>query len=582
MRLGRDSTAEIEEFVCDRNTQLLVACEGDRIRIDVNGRRLPDSKKIKLFLFGIVEFDWVKFLSINIGKRSLDGTRVPPGDYLMVAVDLRGAGSILAFSDRKNFRKAFWAEEPLGVSFSTSLKALYSPEQAISYSGVASYLSNGSCLDGRTLFDGISSMGSAEYWKWDGKIRALERGKHWSPSFYDGAHTPDREDAKLKLKDAIYNSIDTAVKQGNDAPKVSMSGGYDARFIFSVLARDYDIEGLRGFVYGPYDLQHPRSDSAIAKRVGNLLNCPVDVYASHVGDFKRTLRSNIDTVDTLSSFCDEVDVLDDLATTFTDRLFCGDEWFGRLDVPLNTESELLDSVSIVGIKPIESLRLVVKDQDTYESLIAAHTETLADILASVDRYDRAHDRKDNLYLTQRITNVMSLWRQSFTSRAGMVKNPLLHDKVIDSVQLFGLDDRVEKRLFIEVARETFPDIFEIPIADDRVSLTGLDLEKLLLENRSWLIDECLSVDSHLEKIITRGNILKMLYDLSDDDFRARRISRASKLINFFRRKSNTCDRLVLPFMGPRLVKEPSWAQVVLRVVMLWLYLDKKTFLASIE
>lgn len=581
MALSGEIIGEFEKFVCDRNTQLLVACKDSQISIDVDGKRLAGSAKIRLFLFGIVEFDWVKFLSSNIGKSSLNGIHIPPGDYLMVAVDPRGTGSILAFSDRKNFRKAFWLEESMGVSFSTSLKALYSPKLALSHAGVASYLSNGSCLGGRTLFDCISSMGSAEYWKWSGKSGALEKGKHWSPSFYDGSHTPDREVAKRKLKDAIYNSVDIAVKQGNDAPKVSMSGGYDARFIFSVLARDYNVDGLRGFVYGPYHLEHPRSDSAIAKRVGSLLKCPVDVYASHAGDFKKTLRSNIDNVDTLSFFCDEVDVLDDLATTFTDRLFCGDEWFGRLDVPLNTESELLDSVSIVGIKPIESLRHIFKNLDTYESLITAHSETLAVILASVDGHHRAHDRKDDLYLTQRITNVNSLWRQSFTSRAGMIKNPLLHDNVIDAVQLLGVDDRVEKRLFIEVARETFPDIFEIPIADDRVSLTGLDLEKLLIENRAWLINECLSVDSDLEKIIPRENILKILSELSDDDFRARRMAQVSKVLNFLRRKSNTCDRLLFPLMGPRLVKEPSWAQVVMRVVMLWFYLDKKTSLASI-
>lgn len=534
-----------------------------------------EDKLVKIYLKGVI---YNRSLDSIISLYQKHGLKFLPeidGSFILIIENyLNKTSKIHIITDRSNSLKFFFAKINNYWQISDDIDLFDKHRFSLNPMALACYLANGNMLNSLTLFEGITMAEGACIYTFENDT--MQKEKYWKIDFeYKQQISTPSDKLKEELKKKLYASV---VQRVNAAEKilVSLSAGYDARSILGLIKKSNSGKQVDTFTYRPTEIVFKESDADLSEKISESLGSKHYGIKSYNGNFIETLKANAIEGKCIANFCDELDAIKKVAKEerHTD-VFVGDEWFGRLDVPLKTNREILDSVSIVGSWGINWLNIVLGNGKS-EKIARDLDELTGVILKQSEEFPNPHDKKDFLYLHQRVNHVNLTWREYYTSQIGTVHNPYLAREILDFYKKTPPSFRIGKKFFIETITEMLPDLFKIPIANERRSLSGINYKFEITRHKSELIQLLKNTESYLETFVSRNEIINAIELLSKEktSFYKSLIKILKKVINALRRLSKPIDKILYPILGSRTVKIPGNDKIVLRLLLLWIYLLK--------
>ena len=209
------------------------------------------------------------------------------GLFSGLLIDRRRARAWL-FNDRFGFERVYVHETDEATYFASEAKALLRVlphTRVFDDRGVAQFLTFGCCLDGHTLFQGITTLTGGSIWTLDG--RRWQKRRYFTPVEWEQQPPLSAEEYQTEFEARFKAALphyanDTAAPIG-----ISLTGGLDTRMIMACLPdspvppRTYTFAGLHGDTL----------DARIAARVASECGMPHRVlrvgsdFLSNYGDY---------------------------------------------------------------------------------------------------------------------------------------------------------------------------------------------------------------------------------------------------------------------------------------------------------
>jgi asparagine synthase (glutamine-hydrolysing) len=427
------------------------------------------------------------------------------GSFSLLLLD-HFAGRLVLVTDPVNSYKVFVRRTGRDTWLATRLDALPLSGAQLDAGGVASYLANGYAINDRTIFSDVTSLRracihqffaddfhSCEYWRWD----------------FTNDAASDRPET---LADQLVERVAAAVERcmsGMPPVSLSLSGGEDSRGIIGLLGDTFQAKIVRCFSYYHGSI-HSNSDAAVAKRLAARYDYHHELVPAYRGDFLAVLDANAEAGEAVANPCDEVDAWRFLRSTAAPDLLVGDESFGWVDTRLVRPSDVLASIGIGDFSRIGWLADLLPADSRTTMADALHAEVEA-VYSRCPETDDLHERKDFLYLDQRIPHVLMPWRDRFAGTVGgfvRVHRPFLDQEILDFVRRLPTPMRKNKALYRLAIRRRFPELSAIPTASRAGYL--VDWRSEIERTHAQLAVRLREETSELDQLIPPHSLLRLL------------------------------------------------------------------------
>ena len=535
-------------------------------------------KNINVFLNGIIYNNDKQQLINGFSEFGVDYVKDLEGSFV-IFLFLVKENQFAILTDKVNSKKAFYVLLDDVWYISNNIDALPKEQCRLSLDGLSCYLANGVMLNNLTLFQEIKSAKRACIHTINNVQISIT--SYWNYDFNYASNSIAKEkDYQKELESLLVESI----KRRYDAESntaISLSAGYDSRSILGILRKHIKASDVFCFSYAYQDNPKAGSDAAVSKTLAIKCGYAHQTIKSYKGDFIAYLTNNANDGKCLSNLCDELDAWQTVeAYNHISDIFVGDECFGWVDVPLESKQEILDSVSITGSSGITWLGKYIS-KGTYNEMCQSLAKLCNDILEKVNGITEPHDKKDYLYLDQRLNHVLMPWRENFTSKAGVVHNPYLDGDILEFMKKMPPKFRKNKLLFRNTIGSMLPDLLTIEYATTQ----GYEVDWIeeLRKNRDSLILHIQVTDSRLDDVISKEEIIHMLkYIYNWSDSLVQKVSIfAIKAYNSLRRNRYFLDKIMRVFFGPRVNqngRSVSPEKLLLRLLLIRIYLSRSSSL----
>jgi asparagine synthase (glutamine-hydrolysing) len=459
---------------------------------------------IKIYLNGVIYNNDGDQLIAGFLKHGVDFVSQLEGSFIIFLVI--GGKQFYILTDKVNSKKAYYGLLEDVWYVSTNIDLLPIHKCHISLDGVACYLANGVMLNDLTLFQEISSAHRAcitgiinnkltSYHYWDYKFDYSSSSILLQPNYQD--------ELKSLLIDSIKRRFNAVSETG-----LSLSAGYDSRGILGILHGSIRAKNISCFSYALLENPKKKTDASNSKLLAVRCGYDHQIIKSYNGNLMNLISGNAREGKCLSNFCDEIDAWHYLAANkpFSD-IFVGDECFGWVDGALSSKEEILDCVSIKGASSIMLLGTFIS-QKTFMQMVECLNRMNEIIFESTSGFQNPHDKKDFLYLDQRINHVLMPWRENFLGQVGYVHNPYLDGAILEFMKKMPPEFRKNKFLFEHTINNMFPDLFSLKRATS--SGSQVNLRKEFHKFIGPLISLVQGTDSRLDDIISKKEIIGMI------------------------------------------------------------------------
>jgi|GEM_PF-1772885 len=531
---------------------------------------VSDCRSITLFLDGMIYNNDRKQLISGFVSNGVDHVKQLEGSFVIFLIE-KSAFYIL--TDKVNSRKAFYTFKDGTWYISNNIDNLPKHKCQLSIDGIACYLANGVMLNDLTLFHDIRSAKRASIHCFKNKSDSIT--KYWNYKFSYSSTTlknEKEEGYQKELEQLLINAIKRRYATVSDKACLALSAGYDSRGILGILHNQLKVTNLLCFSYAQDDNLRKHSDAALSKKLADECGYDHKIIKSYRGDLIAFLKKNAVEGKCLTNFCDELDGWHDLAErNYCSDIFVGDECFGWLDVPLNTNAEILDSVLITGQSGIEWLGNFISEK-VFNNFCHSLNKLTDDIIKKTSEISDPHDKKDFLYLDQRLNHVLMPWRENISSQIGFVHNPYLDGDILNFMTKLPPHLRKSKSFFRKTITNLLPDLFSITQATSSGVIA--DWQNELYKNGKLLIEFVLENDSRLDELISKEEIINMIQRQGSKMLKLRIFS--LKALNYLRKKSRMADKVLNIVFGPRV--KPNGRTVfpetlLLRLLLIRIYLS---------
>ena len=539
---------------------------------------LSEGEDIKLFINGIIYNHNAQELIQGFLKHDVDFIAQLEGSFVIFMIK---GEEFYIFTDKVNSKKAFYTFIDGSWYISTNFDALPKAKCKLSADGLACYLSNGVMYNGLSLFEEIKTAQRASSHSFKNSKVAINR--YWNYQFqYSSNNTVNDELFQKELEQLLIKSIDLRYNSASDIA-VSLSAGYDARGILGILNKEIKATGIFCFSYSLDTSSTENTDAVLSKQLAKQCGYKHETIKSYSGNLIDHLTNNAREGKCLSNFCDELDAWHSVAADYKfSDLFVGDECFGtRVAMPLRTKAEILDSLSITGSSGIGWLQNFISPK-TYQDFCQRLDKINNEIFEKANAFSDPRDKKDFLYLDQRLSNVLMPWRENIASQVGVVHNPYLDGNILEFMMKLPPELRKGKVLFRKTITNMLPDLFTIPTA--KVSGYEANWQEEIRKNKSSLISIIESTDSLLDDFISKKQLIEMINkqgSIIEINKRGFIIEKSKtffmKAFNFIRKKSSFADRIFTIFLGPRVNSTGRPVppdRLILRLLVMRIYLSQ--------
>lgn len=420
--------------------------------------------RILLLLYGEVYDgtgpDKKTYLLEQYRKLGPDFIRGVNGSFALLIVD-EAEERLLAYTDRVNSKKVFYSRWR-GVTRLSNALRLHPLEQfRPDETGLACYLSNGNLLNTRTLFEEVRTLERACLHRLvDGR---LESRPYWLYTFHHSQENTPPDRLMRDLGDRIAQAVRVRVKADNF---LSLSAGYDATTILGAMGSSLKLPGVRTFSYFHRPIRAD-SDEAIAAEMAAVYGYPHELVLGFDGSLAQVVARNAALGEGVCNFCDEVDAW----TRYGERegrtdagLFVGEECFGGANpAPIVSDQDALKRAFVYPFRNLAWMKKHLGDA-RYRRWSEGVDAEIATLLKRAGHLSDYRDRRDFIFLDQRISQRMMPWREYYAGRYFSVENPFLDHAILDFMEGLPGELRRGKRFFKETVVKMYPELFRLPRA----------------------------------------------------------------------------------------------------------------------
>jgi hypothetical protein len=526
-----------------------------------------EDERIKLFLNGVIYTHTPDQLLAGFTSRGVDYIRDVEGSFVIFL--LLDQTKFYILTDKVNSRKAYYAYLDGVWHISNDIDSLPVQKCRLSLDGIACYLANGVMLNDLTIFQEIRSATRASISSF--KNAEVTASIYWEFQFDSSSSSIDQEARyKAELGSLLIDSVKRRCDPTADLA-LSLSAGKDSRGILGILAETIRVPRLTCFSYSLTADPPPNSDARLSRDLAAHSGYPHQVIVSYSGNLIDLLIANAREGKCLANFCDELDAWHWLAAShrFTD-LFVGDQCFGWLAGSYETKDDVINSVYIVGASGIRWLKPFLS-KDIHHRMRQCLDKLLDDV------YDRArstpdpHDKRDFLYLDQRVNHVLMPWREHFLGQVGWVHNPYLDGSILDFMKKIPVPLRSNKHLFFDTISTMFPGLFSVK----RATSTGtrVDWQAEFSRHKDSLISFIQRTESRLDPILSPDEIVDLIRHQETLLLNAKVF--LAKALKYNGKRNRLADRAFNLLLGPRLYQKNTNIDPVLlliRILLIRIYL----------
>lgn len=467
------------------------------IRYYVNGN-------IHIFLYGEIydRLDLIQNLNDVNNPEILNLLPLINGSFFTVMVD-NATNKTFIVTDRINSRKLYYRKNSTNWILTNNPQYFPKIDNELDLGGIACYLINGVVFNNNTLYRNIRIFDRASIYQIDNQ--EFSSKYYWQYAFTEEFKGIPKNELKKKFSHLLMKSVSRRI----DALKpevcyLSLSGGYDSRFLLGALREFKNDLLVRTFSYGT-ETKLDSGDDFLAEKISASIGFKHQMIPAYLNDFVGTINLNAEYGFGLSNFCDEVDAWMQLSDQFKENpsslLFVGDMYY----MPSRDYDMIKDKrISLYASKiyPWHYLSPFLKylPKNISEDLVNGYSSIFQGILERLPSTKKFNDLKDFVYLDQRITHKLMLWRELFHSPFIKVAIPLLDNDVLDFIRKLPVEYRHKKALYKETIREMFPDLFEFPMAKNVWAYPSWHEESI----RSYrdVYNQIISRNSKLDQIIS--------------------------------------------------------------------------------
>jgi asparagine synthase (glutamine-hydrolysing) len=468
--------------------------------------------------------------AMNLGKIN--------GSYLIVIVD-EEYGNFYVITDRINSRKAFLFHKNNDIIIYTNPLFFKHLKKSIDYKGVASFLINGVVYNNLTLFKEIKVLDkSCIYSVINGHI---ESKKYWEYIFTNEYKGYQKILLKKELAELLMKSLEKRIHVLKpEICFISLSGGYDSRFLLGGLRNLSSSFQLRTFSYG-MDQKLSMGDDIISRMLAEKFNLNHHFVQAYGDSFIETIALNAQYGFGLANFCSEIGAWVNLEHLFTasphSLLFVGDMYYlpSHPIKQIANKNMLLMYSTVFHWKYLDPLFELLPKQTT-EQIIDSYKALYEEILNGLPDTNDFQILKDFTYYDQRISHTLTYWREYFHGPFITTTQPLLDNEILDFIRKLPNELRYDKILYKETLHDMFPDLFEVPIARNIWSNPVWRNE--ITKNKTIIYKQLDSSESQLDSLIPKEIVRKLI-----DGNKIDQLFQKNKLAGVFRKLAKRNDAL---------------------------------------
>ncbi|MGE0294512.1 MAG: asparagine synthase-related protein [Hyphomonadaceae bacterium] len=373
------------------------------------------------------------------------------------------AGRLVAVTDPLNAAKLFRGRIGTAHVIASKLSLLPRGELAPDPGAIASYVINGNCINNRTAFRDFRCLERASIHEFAAEGETRTSYWHYHPGTAPRKSRSIREGTEA-LWELVVQSVDRATR--GKQVLLALSGGYDSGVLLGILGAQLRHPAITCFSYC-YGPPKPGSDAEVAARQAALYGYPHVVVDSYSGDLPAMLDGNATIGEGLRSPSYEIEAFPDLARRVgpgDDRIMLfGDECFGWGSYRLRDANDLLGAINMKSPSLLDIFKPFAGDE-AVETMRAALEADYDALRRRGPDFDNPDDRKDFLYLDQRIQFSLLPLRGFVAGNWFPVATPFLGREILDFMAAVPTELRVDKRLFKIMGRKFLPDLFRMPRA----------------------------------------------------------------------------------------------------------------------
>lgn len=403
-------------------------------------------------------------------------------------------GRTWVFADPTGSRRLFYVADERGLFITPEMGPLIDLRrgEAIDPANLMQFLVSGRFFAGQGLLPWVRQVLPGESLLWrDGR---LERRRYYLHEASDGAERPGLLD---ELGELVEQVVLRAAEHADD-PAVLLSGGYDSRYIFHVLARSRKDQRRLGSVLWGERMDVPGSDNhaaqAVARRYGiEHLSLPwrTELLPEQFADMFLAQSGMTEMVFTHS---DDLSLFPALAGMGYRSVWRGDEVFG----PRGGQAE--DARSALACFAMGRAADVAGSGRWLlgggENWITAHGAAIDTLIATAPP-DPA-DLRDTIYGRERLPSLLHHHNYHKLHFVEMI-NPFLDADLVRFWSGLPRRCRVDKTLFREAYYKRIGDHHDVPIATRD---NGADWTRALRESpalESWVRGKLSSLPEPLDR-----------------------------------------------------------------------------------
>lgn len=440
------------------------------------------------------------------------------GSFVIIVVDKQTKEALIV-TDRYNSKRLYYSKIHDSYVMTTSPRFFKMIDSEISPGGVLCYLINGAMLNNHTLYENIKSFDRAcmSIVREDGVISEI----YWQYKFTNQLAGIPKTELKQRFSEILMRAVERRVNTIKPATcYLSLSGGYDSRFLLGALRAMKRPFKLKTFSYG---MAHSgnTSDNVVAGQLAKHAGVSYHFEMAYARNVMRTISKNAECGFGIANFCDEVDAWMSLGQEFLKEesamLFVGDMFFhGSSNINQVVDKRL--PIQVVRVYPwyYMSRFLDRLPENTKESLIGAYSKIYNDIIERLPALNNYMVLKDYAYLDQRVSHTLCYWRRFFQEPFIKVVQPLLDNEVLDFFSSLPDHYRYRKSLYKETIHDMFPDLFEIPISKNLwMRPSWLDEIK---SDLNVITDKIRHTESPIDKFFPPEFIISLVHDVLQNRF----------------------------------------------------------------
>jgi hypothetical protein len=269
----------------------------------------------------------------------------------------------------------------------------------------------------------------------------------------------------IDVAQELWTQTEAAVLRHAGAHQVlvPLSGGYDSSCILAVLAAARREISTFTYVNG---VPQPGSDADVARRQAELVGAEHRIIGIEDESLLCMLKANVNAGLNMRNANYEIASYASAVTSAKSRfsnplMLFGEQCFGRVSYRLNSNNDLLGSIILKSPERLTELEPVLGQSAIVRlrhELQRAHDSLFDSSLQG----QSPKDKSDRLYFRIGIGLNAAPLRVYTAGCFAPFATPFLDIEVLDGMRYVASQQRIEKRLFVGIVRDKFPEMFRIP------------------------------------------------------------------------------------------------------------------------